>query len=57
MAILASEIISGWIGQLNSETIFRIGLLEYAQDRSIYNFDITLALLRLYDSLGMGVSF
>ena len=36
---------------------YLIGLLEFSLEQSPYNYDIQLALLRLYDSFGSSVSF
>lgn len=37
--------------------LYRIGLLEYAFEKSPYNFDIALALLKIYDGFGLSTSF
>jgi N-acetyltransferase B complex (NatB) non catalytic subunit len=42
---------------LDSSSVYRIGLMEYAMERSPYNFDISLQLLKLYDRLGLSPSF
>lgn len=42
---------------LDKLVIYRIGLLEYALEKSPYNFDISLALLKIYDKHGLSASF
>jgi len=42
----------------NHKTVmYRIGLMEFAMERSPYNFDIQLRLLKLYDALHLSPSF
>ncbi len=44
-------------GHIDSLVLYRIGLMEYAMERSPYNFDIQIQLLKIYDSLGLSASF
>ena len=37
--------------------VYCIGLLEYALRISPYNFDIQMALVRIYDRMGLSTSF
>ena len=37
--------------------IYRIGLMEFALERSPYNFDIQMRLLKVYDALHLSPSF
>lgn len=41
----------------DSNFIYRLALLEYAFEKSPYNFDIALALLKIYDNKGLSTSF
>jgi hypothetical protein len=41
----------------DSVALYRISILEYALEKSPYNFDIQLQLLILYDQLGLSPSF
>eukprot|EP00347_Sterkiella_histriomuscorum_P023059 403336110 len=41
----------------DSNYLYRITLLEFALEKSPYNFDIALALLKIYDKQGLSTSF
>lgn len=45
------------LSKSDSTYLYRIGLLQHALDLSPYNFDIALALLRIYDRKGLSTSF
>ena len=44
-------------GFISEQDLFRIGILEYALSLSPDNFDIQMALLKIYDSLGISLLF
>jgi hypothetical protein len=43
--------------EIDSIVAYRIGLMEYALEKSPYNFDIQVQLVKLYDQLGLSPSF
>ncbi|CDW74130.1 UNKNOWN [Stylonychia lemnae] len=42
---------------IDALVLYRIAILEYALEISPYNFDISLALLKIYDTYGLSTSF
>ena len=56
--LLINEILeSSSSSSMDATVLFRMGLLEYALERSPYNFDISVALLKIYDEHGLSTSF
>ena len=57
LVILINELLDSNSTNVDSLVLYRIGLMEFALEKSPYNFDIQLQLLKLYDSLGISPSF
>ena len=58
LVILINEVLeSKFKGEINSTTLYRIGILELALEKSPYNFDIQLQLVKIYDMIGASPSF
>jgi len=58
LVILINEVLEPLFkSEIDNLTLYRIGLMEYALERSPYNFDIQLQLVKLYDQLGLSPSF
>ncbi len=43
--------------EIDSIVAYRIGIMEFALEKSPYNFDIQVQLVKLYDQLGLSPSF
>ena len=54
---ILEEISAGSSSQADEWVLYRIGVLEFALDKSPYNFDIQLGLAKIYDSQGWSTSF
>lgn len=58
LAILIDSILDTHFNEkLDSLVLYRITLLEHALELSPYNFDIQMQLVKIYDSLGLSISF
>lgn len=55
--LLINEILESSDSNMDATVMFRMGLLESALERSPYNFDISVALLKIYDEHGLSTSF
>ncbi len=49
LVILINEELDAKVASVDSTVLYRISLLEFALDRSPYNFDIQLQLMHIYD--------
>lgn len=57
LVILINEILEQGSQEIDQWVLYRIGLLEYALEKSPYNFDINLQLVKIYDRYGLSPSF
>jgi len=57
LVIVISELLTPLSKEVDHWLIYRVGLLEYALEKSIYNFDIQIQLLKIYDEFGLTPSF
>ena len=58
LVLLINEILEERaLPQADEWTLYRIGVLEFALEKSPYNFDIQLSLVKIYDSHGWSTSF
>ncbi len=58
LVILINEVMEQFFkSEIDSIVAYRIGIMEYALEKSPYNFDIQVQLVKLYDQLGLSPSF
>jgi hypothetical protein len=58
LVILINEVLEPLFkSHIDPLVAYRIGLMEFALEKSPYNFDIQVQLVKLYDQLGLSPSF